>query len=299
MRIWRILQTLFFLVLTGSVSLSCKAQSIDELDNGRLEPVEFRADSKVKAVIMTGTGMENRYQGRGGQGMAIHDRIMYRLYDTGLCQTLDLSDLAYPKKIASFELGSHASSNHANCAQTRIDENGDVLLYVSGQKDGRTYVERMTTSSATLIQTITLSPMELFDQTISLNAVCGDDGYLWYFGAGGDKLLFAKARLPLLSEGDVTIGEDDILDFWSEGGYVYEEDVWQGGMVYKDFLFMLFGDRGAKAHLAVYDVRAHQRIMDIELSSAIKEEPEDCDIIPEGILVATYGGSHYYLIRPE
>ena len=113
MRIWRILQTLFFLVLTGSVSLSCKAQSIDELDNGRLEPVEFRADSKVKAVIMTGTGMENRYQGRGGQGMAIHDRIMYRLYDTGLCQTFDLSDLAYPKKIASFELGSHASSNHA------------------------------------------------------------------------------------------------------------------------------------------------------------------------------------------
>lgn len=299
MPIKRITQTLTVLVMTGLVSVACKAQPLDELEDGSMPPVEFRADSKVKAIIMTGTGMENKYLGRAGQGMAVRDKIMYRLYDTGLCQTFDLSDLANPKKIASFELGSHGSINHANCAQTCLDENGDVLLYVSGQKEGKTYVERVTSTGSTLIQTITLSAMDLLDQTIILNAVCGDDGYLWYFGAGGSKLLFAKARKPLMEEGDVTITEDDILDFWSEDGYVYEEDVWQGGMVYNNLLFMLFGSTGAKAHLAVYDVRAHQRIMDISLSSAVKEEPEDCEIIPEGILVATYGGSHYYLIRPE
>lgn len=264
-----------------------------------MNPVEFRADAKVKAIIMTGTGMENRFQGRAGQGMAIHDKTMYRLYDTGLCQTFDLSDIANPQKKASFQLGSYGSLNHANCAQIRLDDHGDILLYVSGIKGGKTYVERMTETGSMLVQTITLSEMELLSQTVTLNSICGDDGCLWYFGSGSNQLLFAKARLPLLSEGDVSIGENDILDFWSEEGFVYEEDVWQGGMVRNDLLFMLFGSTGAKAHLAVYDVRAHQRIMDIRLSGTIQEEPEDCDIIPEGIIVVTNGGSHYYLIRPE
>ena len=43
----RIIQVLVMLFLTGFVSVACKAQEVEELDDVWLKPVEFRADSKV------------------------------------------------------------------------------------------------------------------------------------------------------------------------------------------------------------------------------------------------------------
>lgn len=293
-----ILRGFILLAFIGLVSSACEKLG-EELDEDWLQKVEITQDFKVKQIYSLGNGVENNYQGYTGQGVAVRDKVMYRLYNHGLCQTYDVSDLANPSKIASFELGSHQASNHSNCAQFYADENGDALLYVSGLKGGKTYVERVTPSGSTLIQTITLSKTAVLNQTVALNAVCGDDGNLWYFGSGGNKLLFAKARRPLISEGDVILGENDILDYWIEDGFVYDDDVWQGGKVYGNLLFFLFGATGSKAHLAVYDTRAHERILDIDLSDVIHKEPEDCELIPEGILIVTNGGSNYYLVKPK
>ena len=296
-----ILRYFALLTIVGVVSYSCEGQDLDEWNENCedwIEKVESQKKVKVKRIFSTG-GIDNTFAGHSGQGVAIRDRIMYRLYNTGLCQTYDLADLANPVKIGSFNLGSHLSSNHSNCAQTLLDENGDVLLYVSGLKNGKTYVERISTTESSLVQVITLPKLEILDNTNTLNTICGDDGFLWIFGAGAGRLVFAKARRPLLSQMDVLLDENDILDVWYEDGYVYSDDVSQGGKVYKGLLFFLFGARGSKAHLAVFDTQIHRRISDIDLSGIFYEEPEDCELLPEGILIVTNRGSNYYLVKPE
>ena len=292
---------LTLLAIAGLFCNSCEGQDLDDWNENCedwIEKVEAKTEVKVKRVYSTG-GIDNTYAGHSGQGVAVRDRIMYRLYNTGQCQTYDLTDLTNPVKLGSFDLGSHQYSNHSNCAQTYLDDNGNVLLYVSGQKNGKAYVERVTTTGSSLVQVITIAKMAILENTNTLNAICGDDGYLWLFGSSANKLLFAKARRPLLSERDALLDEDDILDVWSEDGYVYGNDVWQGGKVYNGLLFFLFGSTGSKAHLAVFDTHVHHRIADISLSGIFKEEPEDCELLPEGILIVTNGGSNYYLIKPE
>ena len=288
---------LFILWLLNSTCSPLDQTFIEEQNGEWIENLIANNKLEVQKICKTGEGIENICQGYSAQGVMVKDRVMFRLYDSGLCQTFDLSDITCPQKIASFELGSHIFSNHANCAQGYMDENGEFLMYVSGLHHGKTYVERISTTGSTLVQTITLSKTELFDNYISLNSVCSDNGELWFFGSGGNKLFFAKARRPLLAEGDVTLGDDDFIDSWFEEGYNYDEDVWQGGKVYNGFLFMLFGTRNSKRHLAIYNTRIHERIVDIDFTNIIREETEDCEILPEGILIVTNGGNHYYLIR--
>lgn len=294
---------LVFLTLIGSFSLSCEGQDLQDLEETSgdwIQRVESKKeDIKVKRVVATGS-IDNMNKSNSGQGVAVRDGIMYRLYDTGQCQTYDLKDLSNPVKIATFNLGSYQYSNHSNCAQTYVEDNGDTLLYVSGLKNGKAYVERIYPTGSSLVQVITIPKMAVLENTNTLNAICGDDGFLWLFGpASGNKLVFAKARRPLLSQRDALLSEDDILDVWTQDNYVYREDVSQGGMVYKGLLFFLFGSTGSRAHIAVYDTQSHRRISDIKLSGIFVEEPEDCELLPQGILIVTNRGSNYYVVQPE
>ena len=297
-----LLRHLTLLTIAGLFCNSCEGQDMPEIETSSedwIQQIESKKeDAKVKWAYTAGS-IDNTYQGHSGQGVAIRDRIMYRLYNTGQCQTYDLTDLANPVKIGSFNLGSHQSSNHSNCAQIYVEENGDTLLYVSGLKNGKSYVEKVSRTGSSLVQVISIPKLSILENSTTLNTICGDDGFLWLFGPAGDKLVFAKARRPLLSQRDVLLSEDDIIDAWSEGGYVYDQDVSQGGMVYKGLLFFLFGSTGSRAHIAVYDTQTHRRISDIKLSGIFREEPEDCELLPEGILIVTNGGSNYYLVKPE
>lgn len=256
------------------------------------------------SVKKIGNGIDNscRFGNRdfSAQGFAIWQKVGYRLYDTGLCQTYDMSNLDSLSRIATFELGSHMNSNHSNCAQFGHDEDGVPLLYVSGLRS-KCFVERITPEGSTLVQIITLLPLEVFNVSSAMNIICGDDGYLWAFGSSlsSNGLTFAKFRRPDISEGDIYLSGLDLIDSWTEEDYVYSKSVWQGGKVYDGYLYFVFGTAGSNRHIAIYDTMTHKKVSDIDLNSITSDELEDCEILPEGIFVVTNGGRYSYLIKPE
>lgn len=250
--------------------------------------------------IENGIGNSCRVDNRtySAQGFAIWQNVGYRLYDTGLCQTYDLSDLDSLSRIATFELGSRMTSNHSNCAQFGLDENGEPLLYVSGLRS-KCFVERIAPEGSTLVQIITLLPLEVFNVSKTMNIICGDDGYLWAFGSSltPNGLTFAKFRRPDISEGDIYLSGLDLIDSWTEEDYVYSKSVWQGGKVYGGRLYFVFGTGNSNRHIVIYDTTTHEKVSDIDLNSIIPNEPEDCEFLPEGIFVVTNGGRYSYLIQ--
>lgn len=290
--------TLLFIILSCFLSCSEKADIIDvkKVQNRVVNAGVFR----IKSIEKKARSLDNYclYHGqkRVGQAVAIHDKTLYRLYNTGVCQTYDIEDASNPVLISTFELGSYGSANHCNCAQF-VEEDGELYLYVAGLK-GMCYVEKLTLNSATLIQTISLDRLSIMRESQRLNIIAGDDGYLWMFGSDeeGRELLFAKATRPSLEEEFVSISESDIVDYWRESDYVYKESVWQGGMVYDGYLFFLFGSPSSDSHLAIYDTSTHAKVNDFSLNDVIDEEPEDCDFYDGYILLAINDGMGYYLI---
>ncbi len=260
--------------------------------------------STALSVKKIGNGIDNSCQfnnrNYSGQGFAIWENVGYRLYDTGLCQTYDMSNLDSLSRIATFELGSRMALNHSNCAQFGQDEDGTPLLYVSGLRS-KCFVERITPEGSTLVQIITLLPLEVFNVSRVMNIICGDDGYLWAFGSSlsPNGLTFAKFRRPDISEGDIYLSGLDLIDSWTEEGYVYSKSVWQGGKVYDGRLYFVFGTGISNRHIVIYDTTTHEKVSDIDLNSIIPHELEDCEILPEGLFVVTNGGRYSYLIETD
>lgn len=259
--------------------------------------------NKKYAIRKTADNIINNieYNGkvRGAQGMAVRNNVMYRLYDTGICQTLDISDIDNPQIMYTFELGSYISSNHCNCAQFLPQHSNEesTYLYIAGLK-GKCFVEKIKENSSTLFQTITLGELEIFDKQNRFNIICGDDSYLYLFGEEGtnQKLYFAKIKRPNIEDGDYTITKDDILDYWYEPNYRYSESVWQGGKVYNGKLHFVFGTTSSKRQIIIYDMNNHSKVEIIELDDYISEELEDIEIVNNNIIIVLYGGKGYYII---
>lgn len=227
------------------------------------------------------------------QGMAINGNIMYRLFASGICQTYDISDIDRPVLLNVFRLGSNIWSNHCNAAQI-IEENGQILIYIAGL-DKKCFVESISIDNSKLIQTITLSseayPMDF-------NIICGNDGYLWAFGGmiptGTVNLL--KLRKPNIDEGDVVLYDKDILDAKTlETEYDYYS-MWQGGKCYDGKLYFVFGSVTVGKEIGVYDTNSGRRLYRIELNDTVKDEPEDCELIANKMLLTNYGGNGFYII---
>ncbi len=263
-----------------------------------LPSISLVSVSKLSSGINNSSFFDGKYH--PGQGVAVHDSVLVRLFDTGLCERYDLVSLESPLFQTKFPLGSYESRNHGNCAQFYYDSKYGHLLYVSGLR-GKCFVECIGEDSSELLQTITLSSLKLFNNSQNLNIVCGDDGYLWAFGdsRSNGTLYFAKLRRPSVDEGDVVLGRSDVLDYWKESGYIYKESVWQGGKVYKGLLFFVFGTKDSRSHISIYDTKSHLLASDLDLQNVVLEEPEDCDIIDNCILLTIAGGKGYYLIETE
>jgi hypothetical protein len=261
-------------------------------------------DSINISVKKIGHNIQNglNYNGRhnSAQGASIRKQTLFRLYDTGICQTFDITDIENPSLISTFKLASFQETNHSNGCQFSFREGNELdstLLYVTGSL-GRCFVEKISDTSSTLIQTITIDEEEILQQNVRLNIVCGDDGFLWAFGRDVKKceLWFAKFPKPNLSLSTVQLCYDDIIDFWSEPNYIFEKSVSQSGKIYNGRLYYVFGTETTDRHLMIYNTDTHKKIMDYDLNEDIKEEPEDLEIIGESMFIFINRESGYYLI---
>jgi len=240
---------------------------------------------------------------RSGQGMAIKDGYLYRLYDTGICQVIDISKIDSPKFMFSFELGSCMSNNHCNCAQ--FDNRRDsTILYISSVKSlngerGKCFVEKIEDQHSILIQTISVEGISTLKKYKGVNIICGDDGYLWIFGydIDGKSIIYAKARRPAIKEGKyITLNDNDLLDYWYDSEYSYANSVSQGGVIHKGRLYFVFGTTSTNRHIVVYDIKSHEKIGDINLNDIVKEEPEDIDFCGESMVLSIVKGGAYYIL---
>lgn len=228
------------------------------------------------------------------QGMAIYNGIMFSLSHTGICNTYDITG-STPIAKGSFNLGSYASTNHANCASFGLQkyEASDAfpLMYVARCYAGyRTcLVERVTETSASLVQTISIGTYAgEINADSDVQWVAGDDGYLYMFGntksaynAEGNKFVVARFTMPSPKAGDVSIDLNDAhFLYYMEDYNETPAQVLQGCCVKNGLMFLPIGNntQARKSELLVWDIGSRYMRLRIDLTPYMSGEVEDADV---------------------
>ena len=228
------------------------------------------------------------YQNQPAQGMAIYGNKAYILNNTGLCRIYDLK-----RKIIvdSFVLASASKTNHANCASFGVESfsgNHLPLLYVSEcTKPHRCFVESISNSKSTLVQTIEL-------QTSGDNKIVHDwivdkkNKSLYSVGiveinesTGNRRHRINKYNLPKLSDGKViSLKDSDIIKSFD----VNFHNILQGGIINKNKLYLPVGlhendkKSGRERAIIVVNLKKRKIQRTIDISKLSNNEPEDCDL---------------------
>lgn len=227
-----------------------------------------------------------------GQGADVFGNRAFRLHKNGICEVFDIANYKNITKLAEYNLGSYGASNHSNCCNfgNELSDTGFPYLYVAGLNNGKCYVEKVSESSAELVQTITLS------EGIAGNLTVGDDGKLWFFYGDnlGSTMYFYKFDLPDVDGGDVTISLSDAIDSWTDTDCSeYLAYYYQGGKIYNGRLYVLFGQSGAgqKRYMLSYNINSHQRVSIVDFTETIPHEIEDCGIRNGRMIIFTNGST--------
>lgn len=226
------------------------------------------------------------------QGMAIYGNLMVTVAaDNGQSFIYTIGTGGALTQVGTFTL----SLAHANAAQfAPTVEAGQVYpyLYVAGNTDRNCYVISIASDyTATIVQVIT-SPSDVYQTII------GDDGYIWGSGnSGGSKpRVFTKFRRVAVSEGNITLTNDDILDRFATD-IIYDSDIVtaQGWSVKFGKVWFCYGAGGAgkKRGVDVYNTATHRREAVLDFSNYATLEYEDIDFWDNAMLIAAYDGTMY------
>lgn len=235
------------------------------------------------------------------QAMDICNGYAFVGFDGGYCRTLRMSDMAV---VGEFPLGSNVPSNHCGNLDFGVETpKGSEFpaLYVSGDLTTFScYVEKVTPTSAELIQTIKFDLDNGYNGSQVVidherNSILYMQRKLKKINTDENTIVVCRFRLPRLDEGDITFTAADVLDS-------YELPVWlrlyQGAEIVGDLLFEVNGiytemkkdyltdtDIPIKvAELNVFDKRTGEHLVKHHDISAIKREPQG---------VSTYDGDLY------
>lgn len=232
----------------------------------------------------------------GGQGMAIYDDIVIRMTTGTGHFVFRIADDGTTTQVTTFT----ASTGHSNSLQFAPTlESGQTYpyLYVAELPDACSVLSLSSTFVATAVQRITIASGVVEGGNLQI----GDDGYLWYSGCIGansaSKWRFVKFRKVLVSEGDVTLTSDDILDDWTTTEVrPYSTHAFQGFIVKFGKIFQVYGYGAGQNYYrgyAVYDTATHAFVTEIDLTSTFTEEPEDVDVWQDSLLLGCLSKTLY------
>lgn len=226
------------------------------------------------------------------QGMAIYGNMMVTVAaDNGQSLIYTIGTGGALTQVATFTL----NLAHANAAQfAPIVEAGQTYpyLYVAGNTDKKCYVISIAADyTATIVQVIT-TPSDVYQTII------GDDGYIWGSGgmANSNSRVFTRFRKVAVSEGDLTLTNEDILDrFVTDKSYDSSIYTAQGWSVKFGKVWFCYGAGGAgkKRGVDVYDTATHRRLAELDFSAYDTKEYEDIDFWNSSMLIAAYDGTMY------
>lgn len=230
----------------------------------------------------------------GGQGMAIYGDKLFRLKNGGTASVFKFVDGGF-ESLGNITFNGSNSTWHCNSAQfAPTVESGQTypLLYIAGLTDGKCYVERITDNngvfSTTLVQTITITSNAIVP-SIGINVQIGDDGHIWAaYISSSLGVVAIKYRKVLVSEGNVTLTESDIIDYaYNSVDYTYSNKPWQGCKIYNNKLWFFYGS-ASRMGFYVADLVTKKVINDVEMTGMVTNgEFEDGDF-KDGILYIGY-----------
>ena len=210
-------------------------------------------------------GKIKSYNGGTAQGIAIYNNILFVLFNNGKCTTYQLDENDNVTQIGDFTLDSASQGTlHCNTASfypTKETGYNFPLLYIANGEQNKCRVERVTSTSSTLVQTITLN---LTVATQGNNVFVGDDGYLYTINKGqeGDPYVYIKLRCPLLSEGDVVLSDSDIIDQFN-GELMSSQYLGQGAICHNGYIIHSFGEANGLHKLSFYSVEEKKLVNEL------------------------------------
>lgn len=269
----------------------------------RYQPNEYFYNVS-KYLTLSGIG---NYSGHSAQGFTVFGDTAFLFYDTGYCTTIDLVSKT---AISTFQLPSGVAGSNNHCGQANFGREYAVLgdpfpvMYLSSYKEKKCYVLRITTSSASLVQTLYLTS----DGSTPLDAQAffvdmENDKLVIKMGATDVNALKYKYYkvfdLPTLDLG-VTVyllDEKKCDEFYIrtlQGNVLASKNFVNGGFAMNGKLYVLAGFSGSTASLLIIDYEKHKMLTDITWSSSIitSGEPEQCAIY-NGKLLMNLNGKDY------
>ena len=241
------------------------------------------------------------------QGCAVFDKYLFQFYNSN--NVIDIFDLVEKTLIQTIALEpvSTYHCNNANFGNEYYAQNDLFpLLYVSQENEleHKCLVYRVTNGPGefvlTLVQTITFPspsynfmwyPNCMIDVQNNKIIIAGLGNKPWTVDT--DNIVRYKIfTLPKLSEGDITINEENCEDTIE----VKFLPTTQGGFVFNNKIIQVFGMEN-NAQLNVIDITTHRLVSKVDLSkNVLSREPEGCFLYEDAICVVFDDGQIFKLI---
>lgn len=248
------------------------------------------------------------YKGKSAQGIAIWGNNAYLFNDGGHCRIYNINS---EKIIGEFDLASSGKNTHVNAAcfgRDYVNGNQMPVIYISEyRKPSRCFVENITDTASTMVQTIRVQKhgKDVFIQSwIVDNEMCKLYTVSRMSPLKGEKntkqVRISKYRLPLLDEGeDIILTEKDCQDTF----LVEFANAIQGGKIKGGCLYIVSGlqetSRGkfnAERAIQVIDLKKRKILKSIDLTHITVNEPEDMDFYNnKAILYCGQNGGLYII----